>query len=280
MAEIASTIPAGDASGGAGAPPVAPVAVGSVPSQAGILAAPVGAKESVARSGGNPTGRKPQGKFKHPANTPAGKEERRKADSDRKKQDREEAARLAEPPPLPPPAQSVSDQAATPGTGLAVGDSPQTVETFIPWTDADVRGFTDELVELSEARRIDDFISVAKEASLPASLVKKIESDCRYPVATKAGLKTAIARTSAKWLNKSGISAKNKEEAALLFFGATIWLQGRRLRSHLETMIAEDRATRLQAEDRARRTAGRAGGPAETYTLPPGGSTPPPATTR
>lgn len=127
-------------------------------------------------------------------------------------------------------------------------------------------------MDLSEAKRIDDFVGLAKEAGLPASLCKQLASDARYPSATKAGLKTSIARTSAKWLNKSGVSAKNKEEAALLFFGATIWLQGRRLRGHLEKLIADDQAAKTK-------TAGRAGGPAGAYTAAPPGSTPGPATT-
>lgn len=274
MAEIPSTPEAAPALAGSGAGKTAvkPVEASPPANPPGTLAPPPDGQDSAAKAGGNPTGRKPAGKFKHPAHTPAGKEERRKADAERKKQQRETVARETEPPILSAPPAGVSDQVAPSVPGEALGTLGPAGETFVPWTEADVRGFTDELVDLSEARRIDDFVAVAKEGGLPASLCKQLASDARYPSATKAGLKTSIARTSAKWLNKSGISARNKEEAALLFFGATIWLQGRRLRGQLEKLIADDQAAKSKA-------AGRAGGPAGAYTAAPPGSTPGPATT-
>lgn len=110
-----------------------------------------------------------------------------------------------------------------------------------------MREFTDELVDLSETKRVSDFVAVAREAKFPESLVREIEKDAKYPLKSKTGFKSAVAGSAAKWLNKSGISAKNKEEAALIFFGAGIWLQGRRLRAKLDEMVVQEKE-RLEAE--------------------------------
>jgi hypothetical protein len=204
--------------------------------------------ESLARSGGNPTGRK--SKFRFRAGTSEGDEERRKADAQRKKEVRSTAAELVEPPPLPSLGEAAPDSiAATPG-GEMPGPGSAVVETFVAWQSSDVKEFTDELVDLSEANRIEDFVKIAKEGALPASLVKQIEADAHFTPNSKAGLKTAVAVVSAKWLNKIGISARNKEEAALIFFGGSIWLQGRRLRGELKSLIDEDKKQKLAEEQK------------------------------
>jgi hypothetical protein len=89
---------------------------------------------------------------------------------------------------------------------------------------------------------VSDFAAIAREAKLPASLCAEIERDAKYPVKSKAGLKAAIAACTAKWLNRFGVSAENKEETALLFFSAGIWMQGRRLKAHLSALVNEAKA--------------------------------------
>ena len=79
--------------------PASSVAPGPTPGQPGNTPAAVPAKQSVPEFGGNPTGRK--SKFRFPADTPQGIEERRKADADRKAAARAVATQLREPPPLP-----------------------------------------------------------------------------------------------------------------------------------------------------------------------------------
>lgn len=116
----------------------------------------------------------------------------------------------------------------------------QVVSDFVAWTPEDVSDFTDELVDLTEAKRVDQFVAAAKEARLPAKLVSEIEKSAHYPGSCKAGLKRAIAGVIAKWMNKSGISAKNKEEAALVFCMITIKIQGLRVRRDLNTMIEDE----------------------------------------
>lgn len=192
--------------------------------------------------GGNPTGR--ETKFKFPAGTPDGDRERRDAEAERKRAARAVARQLDRPPALPS-AGAAASGAPDAANGVASPGLPHPpVEPFVPWTAEDVCEFTDELVEFSEAKRVGDFCEVAREAKLPASLLKEIERDSHYPQKSKVNLKKAIAATVAKWLNKVGISARNREEAALLFFGATVWLHGRRMRKHLDAIIAEERELR------------------------------------
>lgn len=126
------------------------------------------------------------------------------------------------------------------------------VEALLAWKPEDVAEFTDELVELSEAKRVSEFVAIAKEAKLPPKLVTEIERDAEYGPKTKAGLKRAIAATAAKWLNKTGISAKNKEETALLFCLFTIKMQGIRARKDMAATIAEFKAQQEKTEPTAR----------------------------
>ncbi len=231
------------------------MAPGSPPGEPGNAPAAIPAKQSIPAFGGNPTGRK--SKFRFPADTPQGIEERRKADADRKAAARAMAAKLVEPPPLPAAGldravRAPADLVATPGNGEIALPVVAPVEVVVPWTPADIREITDELVDLSEANRLSEFVTVAKEAKLPESLLREIEADAKFPAKSKAGVKTAIAACAAKWLNKSGISAKNKEEAALLFFSAGIWMQGRRMRSKLDDLIREDKERKKKLEDKAK----------------------------
>jgi len=180
-------------------------------------------------------------KFKFPAESPQGQDERREHERIRKA-NRRDAARTIEPPPLPAPSLVDAPQAPTGEQSLVAAPSPgAVVSDFLPWQAEDVKDFTDEMVDLTEAKRIGDFVNMAREANLPPKLCIEIERDAKYPTTTKAGLKRALAGTAAKWLNKSGISARNKEEAALLFCVVTLKLQGLRLRTRLKSLIEADK---------------------------------------
>jgi hypothetical protein len=125
-------------------------------------------------------------------------------------------------------------------------------EVLLAWKPEDVAEFTDELVELSEAKRVSEFVSIAREAKLPPKLVSEIERDAEFGPKTKAGLKRAIAATAAKWLNKTGVSAANKEETALLFCVITIKMQGIRARKDMAATIAEHKAQQEKTEPATR----------------------------
>lgn len=121
-------------------------------------------------------------------------------------------------------------------------------EPFIPWVAADVADFTDELVELTEAKRVADFVTIAREAQMPAKFIAEIEKKSGYPTQSKSALKRTLAECAAKWLNKTGVSSKNKEEVKLLFCMVTVKLQGVRLKRDLIAMIEADKERRAKTE--------------------------------
>lgn len=239
---------AGATTGAGPSPALAPV----VPEKpAGVPPAGDGAKKSVAQFGGNPTGRAPKAGFKFPANTPQGKQERRDADAERKRAEREAAAKAAVPaalpsavsgPGVPGPGQAPAGE-QMPGVGAPVA---AVVVEFVPWVAADVADFTDELVELAEVKRVTDFVTVAREAQMPAKFVAEVEKRSHYPVNSKNALKRTLAECAAKWLNKTGVSSANKEEVKLLFCLVTVKLQGVRLKRDLLAMIEDDKAKRVE----------------------------------
>lgn len=183
--------------------------------------------------------------FLFPVGSPQGQDERREHERLRKAASRKKNAAFLEPPPL----RAVPSVDATKATGNDEGfDAGVPLgEMVAAWTVADVAEFTDELVELSEAKRVTDFVVMAREANLPPRLVSEIERDAGYGTKTKAALKKSIAATIAKWLNKTGVSAKNKEEAALLFAVITIKMQGVRLRRDIVS-LTETEQKRREAE--------------------------------
>ncbi len=117
---------------------------------------------------------------------------------------------------------------------------------FVPWVGADVSDFTDELVELTEARRVAEFVAIARDNGMPAKFIAEVEKRSHYPTQSKSALKRTLADCAAKWLNKTGVSSKNKEEVKLLFCMVTIKLQGVRLKKDLESLIEKDRAKRIE----------------------------------
>lgn len=225
-----------DAGTGTGKPPASPVATSAPGDAPGNAPARISATPPLPSV---PIG-KPGYKFKFPVESPQGQEERREHERLRKS-DRRAAARPLEPPPLPVP--SVPDQVSTSPGEQSPGVPVAVAEMVVPWTPEDVKDFTDELVDLTEAKRISDFVALAREASLPPKLIAEIEKDARYPTSSKASLKRAVSGCVAKWLNKTGISSRNKEEAALLFCVITIKLQGMRLRSRLASLVEADKKT-------------------------------------
>jgi hypothetical protein len=220
-----------------------PVAGGSSGSESLHAAAPVDGGPAIAPV------RKAPAIFQHEPDSPEGIAERREHERKRKAAARAVASKMVEPPPLPAD-DLVNTSQAPAGREMPfnAGEAPAPV---VAWTADDVKEFTDELVELSEAKRVTDFVSTAREASLPPKLIAEIERTAGYGVKTKAGLKRSVAVCVAKWANKTGLSAKHREEAALLFFMMSIKLQGFRLRSKLNGMIREE-AKRSEATEKGK----------------------------
>ena len=122
------------------------------------------------------------------------------------------------------------------------GGPPTPAVVVIPWVAADVSDFTDELVELAEVKRVTEFVTIAREANMPPKFIAEVEKRSHYPSNSKSALKRCLADCAAKWLTKTGVSSKNKEEVKLLFCVVTVKLQGARLKRDLLALIEADKA--------------------------------------
>lgn len=125
------------------------------------------------------------------------------------------------------------------------------VAPVVAWRAEDLKEFTDELIGAVEASRVESFSDKARKAQIPAAVVKEIAADSKFPRASKSGLEMSVPRVAAKWLNKTGVSAENKEEAVLIGSIAAIFLQGRRLASKLDELVKAAKATSTSARPAA-----------------------------
>lgn len=109
----------------------------------------------------------------------------------------------------------------------------------VPWQAEELKEFTDELINAVEDSRVEKFLKLARDGKVPEKVCRQIGADSHYPAGSKRGLSLSIPRIAAKWLNKFGISAANKEEAILLGCMTVIWAQGRRLAANVKKQIAD-----------------------------------------
>lgn len=200
--------------------------------------------------GGRPSGR--SGKFRFDADSPEGKEERRKDDAARKKRLRERAARLAEPPPLPSalPGLAGAEPPPVDGVGAGAGAAPGAlpVETpAVPWTPELVKEFSDEIISALEDHRQTKLSARAKEGGLPEKIVAKIHADSKYPAGSKRGLQMAAPKVCARLMNKTGVSSEHADTLVLIGSMVMIWKQGRALKADIQEMIDEHYRQRAAA---------------------------------
>jgi hypothetical protein len=196
--------------------------------------------------GGRPGGR--PSKFRFPAGTERGDEERRKADADRKAALRARAARLAEPPPLPSANAPAVDPSPTPNGDQSFVAPVEVGRPVVPWTAEMLQELTDGIVDALEERRVEKFTEKAKEAQLPEKLVKEIGTDARYPVVGKRGLKVALPQVGAKLANKAGISAEHLPEVILAKAITLNVVHGRRLEAKLDKLIEQEKARQKEEQ--------------------------------
>ena len=218
----------------AGAKPVAPVAGGSAGNRPENIPAPHGplaAKNPVA-FGGN------VGKKKRADGLKSGSPEAIAADRERNAERmrlKRAVERAENPPPLPPAGAVVPDQTPPPGADQTfIVPSP-----LVPWSAADVKDLTDELIPAVEQECVQRLTSKAAKANLPAKLLKEIEIDARWKPVAKKGLQIGLPEVLAKWLNKFGVSADNKGEVALGLAVVVIAQQQISLERKLGVMIKE-----------------------------------------
>lgn len=211
--------------------------------------APVPPAPRPADFGGNASGR-PLTKFKFPAETAEGKEERRKHDTDRKAAARAVADKLVEPPCLP--------SAGAPGSGPlppkpvdfvtgAVGASGPTQiapdPDFIPWDADTLAELTDEIVEGCEEGRCSKFRNLALEYKLNERTADKLSATGKYKPAIKRTLKKTAPRATANLLNRllPG-SGRYSAEGVLAIALVANFVHGRRALSETRRIIEEELA--------------------------------------
>ena len=199
---------------------------------------------SVASFGGNPTGRK-LAKFKHPAESPEGIEERRLADAERKKLAREAEAKKVEPPPLPSAGANGAGVVSPPGGGVGVdangapltpGDPPPA-----PWQPELLSDLVAELLAAAEQGRVAQFVGRCEEAKLLPKLIKETESDAHFPKPAIVLLKRSLPRLAAKWLNKAGVSSEYQDELACVTAVLLIVQHDRKFSEKVDELIAAHR---------------------------------------
>ncbi len=199
------------------------------------------AKASMQKLGGNPGGKPRQDGFApgSPQAIAADREKERL-----KKQRQRERKRLETPPPPLPTADAakgppVPDQ-VPPQAGIEGTDNPPaSAPGFVPWQAEALREFTDELIDATEDARVAKLAIKCKQAHLPADLMRKVESDCKFSPVAKKGLKLSTPQVAAKLLNASGISAAYQAEAVFVTSLAMILAQGKRVTARLDRLIAQ-----------------------------------------
>jgi hypothetical protein len=87
---------------------------------------------------------------------------------------------------------------------------------LVDWTDEDIKEITDEVVEWLNTLDKSSARKAAEVAKLGDRLCEQIEQDSEMPAICKKIFKKALPRWLAKMLNKSGVSAENKELAEII----------------------------------------------------------------
>lgn len=150
-----------------------------------------------------------------PPGSPQAEAADKKRERERKQLEREATAKVVLPPPLPSAvAPNPGPSPTSPGVPAPATVGPDVPP--VPWQPEILSGLIDELIEAAEQSRVEDYLKKCNEAGLMPKLVKEIENDARFPRTAKALLKTSLPRLSAKWLNKTGISAEYQDEISCL----------------------------------------------------------------
>jgi len=222
---------------GPGQGAAAPVETGKPVPENRNVASGVSAKASVPKFGGLKGGRKRDDGLT-PGSAEAAEADREK-DAKRKREERAAAAvAVASSQPLPAklsPVQSeLPAQTGSPAAGVV---APSAAPPVVPWTAEIVKPFTSELIPVVEAVRVAKRTEKATAAGLSKDLIKEIQKDAHWPAVAKKTLDTSLPRLSAKWLNKSGMSAEYADEVAVGSALLMIWRADTAITERLDKLI-------------------------------------------
>lgn len=238
--------PDSDKKAGPGQGAVAPVEAGKPAAQNPTGPAGVSAVATAPKFGGLRGGRK-RADGLIPGSAEAAEADRKK-DAERKQQERAAAtAAVAASQPLPSKLSPIQSELPAPSSnpvaGVAVAPAP-----FVPWSAEIVKPFTSELIPIVEAVRVRNRTEKATAAGLPKDFVKEIEKSAQWPAAAKKNLDTALPRLTAKWLNRTGLSAEYAEEVAVGSALLMIWTSDNAVTKRLDKLIEQRKEEQRKAE--------------------------------
>lgn len=210
--------------------PIAPAVAGAVsPGPAAPTALGPGAGFTAVKHGGL-RGGKPRKDGLVPGSAEA-------QQADRKKDKLRKRAERGDPPALPSagPVESPPEATAAP-LGAVPGPEGAPV---VPWLAEDLKEASDLLVDVVEEIRADAFESKCIEAHIPAVTVKELLADRKWPDKPKTGVQRALARVSAKWLNRFHVPSGAQDELILVGCAAALIKHDHAAMKRLDELIAK-----------------------------------------
>jgi hypothetical protein len=148
---------------------------------------------------------------------------------------------MAEPPPLRSAFESAPGDGPAPSPDGAAALAAPDASPEVPWDAELLKPLVQEAIDAAEQSRINGIKEDAEKAKLGADLVKEICRDARYLPAFKSTAGTTGPRAIAKVLNRAGVSGKYSDEGLFALAIVALWIQGRRVRGKLDTLIADSK---------------------------------------
>ena len=216
-----------------GSPPPAPVANGGPPATLGGLGSPAPVLQRPELFGGLRGGRPRKDGIK--SGSPEAVEADRKKNAERMARNRERE-RLANPAALPSAAPGVAGAPAPPVGDLALPMPGAVAE----WTAEDFREAAPELVELTEAWRVDTHTKHAVAGKLPRRIVEEIAKDAAFPPGSKRSLSSASPQTLAEMFNALSVPLSFKKIVTLAPALVYVIVRDLQVGGRVQKMIADE----------------------------------------
>jgi hypothetical protein len=117
----------------------------------------------------------------------------------------------------------------------------------VPWDAGTLAPLFRQLIPTVEKAMVSSVIGKCEKAGFPGVVIEKLEKDAAWPEAAKQALAIAGPQVTAKWMNKTGISAENQPEVVLVTALATLAANHFTLMSRLNKLIAAQPAAAAAA---------------------------------
>lgn len=115
--------------------------------------------------------------------------------------------------------------------------------TVVPWEPSTLKPIFDQLIPSVESMTVKQITSRAAKAKLSKELVAEIEKDAQWAAPARKAIEVTAPRITAKWLNKTGVSAEHQDEIVFGTAIATITASHVMLLNKLDKMIEAQSVT-------------------------------------